>query len=211
MKMLKNLRKNLLLAVGVLLFAFVLSGCSNNENLEKNVSTTPTQEIIQQTVEALPEQSQETIEAEVITPEPITEIKEEIKTESISFKTIKKEDSTVESGKAVTKQKGVNGLREFIYNVTYTDGDETNRELISENIKVNSVDEIIVSGTKKATVSTSVSSCGEDYYKNVDGNCVHRPSDSPSGASAKCKDGTYSYSQNRRGTCSSHGGVAQWL
>lgn len=30
------------------------------------------------------------------------------------------------------------------------------------------------------------------------------------GASALCKDGTLSYSQNRRGTCSHHGGVAQW-
>lgn len=33
----------------------------------------------------------------------------------------------------------------------------------------------------------------------------------PAGASAVCRDGTYSYSQNRRGTCSHHGGVAQWL
>lgn len=33
----------------------------------------------------------------------------------------------------------------------------------------------------------------------------------PAGASAICRDGTYSYSQNRRGTCSHHGGVAQWL
>ncbi|WP_370944348.1 DUF3761 domain-containing protein [Amycolatopsis sp. cg5] len=53
--------------------------------------------------------------------------------------------------------------------------------------------------------------CGGDYYRNVDGNCVHRPGGSPAGASAKCKDGTYSYSQNRRGTCSGHGGVATWL
>lgn len=33
----------------------------------------------------------------------------------------------------------------------------------------------------------------------------------PSGASAICRDGTYSYSGSRRGTCSWHGGVAQWL
>ena len=31
------------------------------------------------------------------------------------------------------------------------------------------------------------------------------------GASAKCKDGTYSKSAHRSGTCSSHGGVAEWL
>jgi hypothetical protein len=30
-------------------------------------------------------------------------------------------------------------------------------------------------------------------------------------ATALCADGTYSYSANRRGTCSHHGGAAQWL
>ncbi|MCP2336054.1 DUF3761 domain-containing protein [Actinomadura rupiterrae] len=33
----------------------------------------------------------------------------------------------------------------------------------------------------------------------------------PSGATALCRDGTYSFSAHRRGTCSHHGGVAQWL
>jgi hypothetical protein len=33
----------------------------------------------------------------------------------------------------------------------------------------------------------------------------------PAGATAKCKDGTYSKSQHHSGTCSSHGGVAEWL
>ena len=28
---------------------------------------------------------------------------------------------------------------------------------------------------------------------------------------ARCTDGTYSYSENHSGTCSSHGGVAEWL
>ncbi|MCL7495133.1 DUF3761 domain-containing protein [Streptomyces sp. MCA2] len=33
----------------------------------------------------------------------------------------------------------------------------------------------------------------------------------PAGASARCNDGTYSYSAHRRGTCSHHHGVAVWL
>lgn len=56
--------------------------------------------------------------------------------------------------------------------------------------------------------------CGADSYINSDGNCVPRPQHAPSapaGATAKCEDGTYSFSQNRRGTCSGHGGVASWL
>jgi uncharacterized protein DUF3761 len=33
----------------------------------------------------------------------------------------------------------------------------------------------------------------------------------PPGATAVCRDGTYSFSQHRSGTCSYHGGVARWL
>jgi hypothetical protein len=33
----------------------------------------------------------------------------------------------------------------------------------------------------------------------------------PPGATALCRDHTYSYSHHRRGTCSWHGGVARWL
>ena len=33
----------------------------------------------------------------------------------------------------------------------------------------------------------------------------------PPGATAKCRDGTYSFSQHHSGTCSHHGGVAAWL
>jgi len=32
----------------------------------------------------------------------------------------------------------------------------------------------------------------------------------PVGATARCRDGTYSFSQTRSGTCSHHGGVAEW-
>lgn len=53
-----------------------------------------------------------------------------------------------------------------------------------------------------------------DYYINSDGNQAQSPTYSdtvPPGATAICNDGTYSFSQHRRGTCSHHGGVAQWL
>lgn len=33
----------------------------------------------------------------------------------------------------------------------------------------------------------------------------------PPGATARCRDGTYSFSRHRSGTCSHHGGVAVWL
>lgn len=54
----------------------------------------------------------------------------------------------------------------------------------------------------------------DNYYTNTQGNTVHSPAYSnsaPDGATAICGDGTYSFSQSRRGTCSHHGGVSQWL
>jgi len=53
-------------------------------------------------------------------------------------------------------------------------------------------------------------------YTNSDGQEIHRPAhtksgNAPDGASAQCRDGTYSFSAHRRGTCSRHGGVAEWL
>lgn len=31
------------------------------------------------------------------------------------------------------------------------------------------------------------------------------------GSTAECKDGIYSYSKSRSGTCADHGGVKQWV
>ena len=52
------------------------------------------------------------------------------------------------------------------------------------------------------------------YYTNSRGERVQSPTyynQAPAGATALCRDGTYSFSRSRRGTCSGHGGVAQWL
>lgn len=72
-----------------------------------------------------------------------------------------------------------------------------------------------VQAVPRATPTQSKPLSNDNYYQNVDGNQVHSPaytSDNsvPAGASAQCRDGTHSFSQNRRGTCSHHGGVAQW-
>jgi len=51
-------------------------------------------------------------------------------------------------------------------------------------------------------------------YMNSKGETTKRPencSSAPQGATAQCRDGSYSFSQSRRGTCSHHGGVAKWL
>src|SRR5713226_6823619 len=39
----------------------------------------------------------------------------------------------------------------------------------------------------------------------------HPTPSAPTGATARCRDGTYSFSKHRSGTCSHHGGVGTWL
>lgn len=56
----------------------------------------------------------------------------------------------------------------------------------------------------------------QGHYKNKSGQDVHSPAQSkdgkvPQGATAQCRDGTYSFSKHHSGTCSGHGGVVFWL
>lgn len=80
----------------------------------------------------------------------------------------------------------------------------------------------VLTGTASAPAASAPAALNEDallehkHYTNKKGHTVHSPAHSksgkaPEGASAKCGDGTYSFSQSRRGTCSHHGGVVQWL
>jgi Protein of unknown function (DUF3761) len=52
-------------------------------------------------------------------------------------------------------------------------------------------------------------------YRKRNGETVHSPAHTrsgkaPTGATAQCRDGTWSFSRHRSGTCSRHGGVATW-
>jgi hypothetical protein len=66
---------------------------------------------------------------------------------------------------------------------------------------------VLVTGTAFA--------CATDYYQSSNGNCVHRPTYPLTTnraplppPTARCADGSMSYSQHRSGTCSHHGGIA---
>ena len=55
----------------------------------------------------------------------------------------------------------------------------------------------------------------QHYHSRRDGCDVHGPAKTrdgakPEGASARCRDGTWSFSHSRSGTCSRHGGVERW-
>ncbi|WP_396270699.1 DUF3761 domain-containing protein [Granulicella paludicola] len=70
------------------------------------------------------------------------------------------------------------------------------------------------SGSTSPPSAPSVGPSNGRHYTNSSGQLVHSPMGAPSapaGATAKCGDGTYSFSQHARGTCSHHGSVAFWL
>ena len=69
-------------------------------------------------------------------------------------------------------------------------------------------------GTHTTTHHNSAGSTHHNYYTNSSGNRVHTPvhaRSAPAGATAKCGDGTYSFSASHSGTCSHHGGISSRL
>ena len=162
-------------------------------------------------------------------PKPLVETKDLPIREDIPYETITQNDTNLDLGTKTTTQTGVVGVKETIYTVVYTDGTETSRAIKSVSTVKVPVNEVIHVGTKTysappaktdPTPKTSTESATPanqstgSGYTNVDGDRIPSPtySDSvPDGASAQCKDGTYSFSAHRQGTCSGHGGVGSWL
>lgn len=77
----------------------------------------------------------------------------------------------------------------------------------------------LTAGTAQARDVREPAEAGLDrhghYVSRSDGQSVHQPAKTrdgsrPMGATARCRDGTWSFSHTHRGTCSRHGGVARW-
>ncbi|MFC4244608.1 DUF3761 domain-containing protein [Gryllotalpicola reticulitermitis] len=147
------------------------------------------------------------------TPSPTPVITTELvsETSSIPFHSTTVTSATRAKGSSSVTTVGVSGVETKTYLVTYTNGAETGSTLKSDTVTRQPVTQVTTVGTY---VAPAAPTCTNGTYVNSAGNTVCRPevsSSAPSGATAKCNDGTYSSSQSRRGTCSSHGGVAVWL
>lgn len=101
-----------------------------------------------------------TIVIERVSKKTITE------TETIKYKTKKVNDSSLYEGQTEVKTKGENGKKEYTYNVTYTDGKETSRELVSTEVVKEAVTEVIHVGTKIKS-SFKASKNAPKTYKKV--------------------------------------------
>lgn len=149
-------------------------------------------------------------------PQPKVETKTVTTTEPIAYTSSTVNDPNLAQGTTKTQTAGVNGTRTFAYEVTLTDNVETARKEVSNVVTIQPINEVIAHGTKAPEPARIApqSPCPNGTYVNSAGNTVCRPYESqgvPSGATAQCEDGSYSFSQSRRGTCSGHGGVARWL
>ncbi len=79
------------------------------------------------------------------------EVKEETKEESVPFSTETREDSTrIKGDPDQVLQEGQNGIKTYVYTVTYTDGVETGRTLKSESITTQPVNKIVSVATGTA-------------------------------------------------------------
>lgn len=121
--------------------------------------------------------------------------------------------TVIPKGTAVTIDEDCNCSRVFVeYNgyVGYVSTKYLSKNPVSHKYKPN------ISRRKSTSynpTNSRVRSNRVRYYTNKYGNRVQSPTiynSKPAGATALCRDGTYSFSQNRRGTCSHHGGVAIW-
>jgi len=132
-------------------------------------------------------------------------------TETLFYTSESKLDYTRDLGTSTIIQHGVNGSKTTTYDIAYSDGIETGR-VATETTVISAVNQITAMGMKSKPLPTV--DVAPTYYENSAGNQVQSPTHyntQPSGASALCRDGTYSFSQSRSGTCSHHGGVQSWL
>ena len=127
---------------------------------------------------------------------PVTTEKTETTTVAIPFTSTSENDPNLAQGQTTIKQAGVNGSKEVKIKITLVDGSETKREPLPDVITLQPVPQITSVGTYVAPAPAPAP--------------TPAPSSNPQGATARCNDGTYSYSANRSGTCSHHGGVAEW-
>lgn len=198
----KTISKGFIPALSIL---FILIGITAPPSMPTQNAATSQSSSKQQQLDALKSQEAARIQAiEAAKPQ----IKEVIEKSTVPYATETRNDSSLPLGYSSTSREGIDGEKSTTYLVTYIDGKETTRTQKSDETTRQPISKITTKGTYSAPTSAANSGNG---YINSQGNHVPSPSNDPTGATAKCSDGTYSYSQSRRGTCSHHGGVAAWL
>lgn len=139
-----------------------------------------------------------------------------VETVTIPFESVYEDDANMALGEAEERQGGVDGSREVTYKVTYKDGIEIGREMISETVVTEPVTHMVAVGTKVAprtdTATTgTTSTTGTTPTTGAPGSQQPQAGSCPSGAVAVCADGSITYGSSNRSVplCAGRGGVAR--
>ena len=68
----------------------------------------------------------------------------------------------------------------------------------------------LTEATTAAAAPLPLQQCQPGSYQASSGDCVEAPDHNANNVTAICRDGSDSHSEHHSGTCSGHGGVAQW-
>jgi len=202
-----DLTKKVFITLGVI----ALLGLVGSTNKTANLSTTTTHT-------AATAKTQNTASTNKVSHAPTVTTKTETETQPMPFTSTTVQTASLAKGTTKITTAGVNGSETLTYQITDTNGQQTDKKLVSTTVTLQPVTQVTSVGTyvapPPAPTPAPAASCPNGTYVNSSGNTVCSPYSSPSapaGATAQCVDGTYSFSQHHSGTCSYHGGVAQWL
>ena len=100
----------------------------------------------------------------IVKPAPKIENRTLSETSQIPFEKTSVNDNAAASGSTVIRTAGVNGVKTITYNITYSDGVETDRKLLKEETTTPPVTEVTAIGTKPAFIAPKpVSNCDPNY------------------------------------------------
>jgi FlaG/FlaF family flagellin (archaellin) len=105
--------------------------------------------------------------------QPVVTYQEKMETEAIPFQAISRDDPTKSSGSHTVTTQGVNGEKVKTFKLKLVDGVEQSRELVSEKVTKEPIDEVTSVGTYVAPVKKTSSNCDPNYS----GKCVPIASD----------------------------------
>lgn len=95
---------------------------------------------------------------EMLSKLDVKTISTEVTDKKVSYSTVKKLVSSLETGKTVVTQNGVNGVDRVTEEVTYLNGEEVGRTTVSSTTLSKPVDKIVKVGTRIKRVPTNASS-----------------------------------------------------
>lgn len=84
-------------------------------------------------------------------------VKEEVKEEPVAFKTVEKDDSSLNEGTSKVVTEGKNGIDKVTYQITYVDGVESSRKEVGRETVTAAVDKVVANGTRINFNGTSYS------------------------------------------------------